>query len=84
MAGLGERGKKKASSPPPSAKDLFQGTTNANTHEAPSVESTPVKKSLVFPYELAEDLRQYAFVTRRTEVDIVREALADFFAKNKK
>lgn len=83
MAGLGERGKKKASSPPLSAKDLFQETANANTHEAAAVESPPVKKSFAFPYELAEDLRQYAFATRRTEVNIVREALADFFAKNK-
>lgn len=84
MAGLGERGKKKISSPTASAKDLFQETASADATKAVLPESVPVKKSFVFPFELAEDLRKYAFETRRTEVDIVREALVKFFAQTKK
>ncbi len=36
-----------------------------------------VKKNLWLPEEMAETLRQKAFDERRSEADIIREALAD-------
>lgn len=80
MSGLGERGKKKI----PSAESLFKKTAAPcpEAGEPAGEESPPVKKNFAFSFEMAEKLRRFAFVMRRKEVDIVRDALAEYFAKH--
>lgn len=78
MAGLGSRGKAKVGG----ANELFSKTEKHESHKNENTENMqPVKKSFVFSFALAEQLRKYAFEKRMKEVDIVREAL-DLYFKN--
>ncbi|GAB1253004.1 hypothetical protein [Desulfovibrio falkowii] len=86
MAGLGTRGKAKVGG----ANELFSKTEkhesrqniNTENHKNENIENMqPVKKSFVFSFALAEQLRKHAFEKRMKEVDIVREAL-DLYFKN--
>lgn len=87
MSGLGKRGQEKVAG----ANELFNKTENMENSktiknegdESINQESQPVKKSFVFSYALAEQLRKYAFEHRMKEVDIVREALDAYFQKGK-
>lgn len=83
MSGLGSRGQDKVSAnelfrktdnTENSKDDLTQSSKNTETHE-------PVRKQYVFAYELSEKLRELAFRERRKEVDIVRDALAEYLEK---
>ena len=56
---------------------------NAENSKTASPKPRLVKKSFVFSFELAEDLRKYCFENRKKEVDVVREALDAFFKKFK-
>lgn len=78
MAGLGKRGQDKVGG----ANELFRKTEHMESAKDINTENpNPVKKSFVLSFELAERLREYAFRLRRKEVDIVREALDDYFIK---
>ena len=86
MAGLGKRGQAKVVG----ANELFRKTENTENqqninhenHKHGNMENKPpVKKSFVFSFALAEQLRKHAFENRMKEVDIVREAL-DLYFKN--
>lgn len=89
MAGLGKRGQEKVAN---GANELFTQTEkpenqkngNPENNKADSSKPRLVKKSFVFSFELAEELRKYCFENRKKEVDVVREALDSHFRKNEK
>lgn len=54
---------------------------NAENSKTASPKPRLVKKSFVFSFELAEDLRKYCFENRKKEVDVVREALDAYFKR---
>lgn len=56
---------------------------NAENCKTVSPKPRLVKKSFVFSFELAEDLRKYCFENRKKEVDVVREALNAYFGQGK-
>ena len=88
MAGLGKRGQEKVAK---GANELFNKTENMESNKPSNEdndkhinqENQPVKKSFVFSFALAEQLRKFAFEHRMKEVDIVREALDAYFQKGK-
>jgi hypothetical protein len=87
-SGLGQRGQDKINIP---ANKLFSKTDNAGngnssiTHNgksvAPDQPEHQVRKQYMLAFDLAEKLREQAFRERRKEVDIVREALAEYYAR---
>ena len=82
MAGLGERGRKRAE------KTLFSKTEEpgkpGEETSSEQAKAKTVSKTFHFSQEMADQLRVYAFENRRKEVDIVREALYDFLQRASK
>lgn len=90
MAGLGKRGQDKVNATP--VDELFRKTDNTLSHTNTNTQSKqtdsaekqePIRKQYVLAYELSEKLRLLAFQERRKEVDIVREALEEYFVRRK-
>lgn len=69
-----------------SGEDNYSFTQNNKTGSEQNKESAfaqhPVRKQYVLSWELSERLRTYCFRERRKEVDVVREALAEYFERH--
>ena len=60
-----------------------QKSKNTSVHaESTQAQQPPVRKQFVLSWELSEKLREYCFRERRKEVDVVREALAEYFERH--
>lgn len=95
MAGLGQRGQKKviasaselfrkterAESEQNVKEENSKNDFTQNSKDVIKQNRHPVRKQYVFAWELSEKLREYCFRERRKEVDVVREALADYFER---
>ncbi len=70
-----------AASASESSKNGFtQNSKNTFTQNpAIPIRQDPVRKQYVLSWELSERLRAYCFRERRKEVDVIREALAEYF-----
>jgi len=82
-SGLGTRGEAKISN---SADTLFRQTENAEIRNADKEQNSDcshllVRRQYMLSYELSEKLREQCFRERRKEVDIVREALTEYYAR---
>ena len=78
---LGDKGKKLAQN---SMSNLFAKTEKTGQAEVgeqtTGAEQPSVRKQFLFPHDLNEQLRLYAYTQRCKEVDVVRDALEQYLA----